>query len=81
MASPADSHEFGANEWLVDEQYELYRQDKNKVAKSWWPILERYAAQRSADPGANTPPETASESEKAAPPRVAPTAPKPPSPP
>ncbi|MCU1639644.1 MAG: multifunctional oxoglutarate decarboxylase/oxoglutarate dehydrogenase thiamine [Microbacteriaceae bacterium] len=36
------SSEFGANEWLVDEMYELYVADKNSVEKSWWPILENY---------------------------------------
>ncbi|HEY8587957.1 MAG TPA: multifunctional oxoglutarate decarboxylase/oxoglutarate dehydrogenase thiamine pyrophosphate-binding subunit/dihydrolipoyllysine-residue succinyltransferase subunit [Naasia sp.] len=34
--------EFGANEWLVDELYERFRQDRNSVDKSWWPILETY---------------------------------------
>jgi 2-oxoglutarate decarboxylase len=36
------SGEFGANEWLVDEMYELYQQDKNLVDKTWWPVLENY---------------------------------------
>jgi len=36
------SGEFGANEWLVDELYEQFVQDKNSVDKSWWPILEHY---------------------------------------
>ena len=36
------SGEFGANEWLVDEMYERYLEDKNSVDKSWWPILESY---------------------------------------
>ena len=36
------SGEFGANEWLVDEMYELYVQDKNLVDKTWWPVLENY---------------------------------------
>ncbi|WP_297412108.1 multifunctional oxoglutarate decarboxylase/oxoglutarate dehydrogenase thiamine pyrophosphate-binding subunit/dihydrolipoyllysine-residue succinyltransferase subunit [Naasia sp.] len=34
--------EFGANEWLVDELYERFLQDRNAVDKSWWPILESY---------------------------------------
>jgi len=38
----ANSNEFGANEWLVDELYERYQQDKNSVDKSWWPVLESY---------------------------------------
>ena len=36
------SGEFGANEWLVDEMYELYLKDKNLVDQSWWPTLEHY---------------------------------------
>ena len=36
------SGEFGANEWLVDEMYELYLQDKNLVDSTWWPVLENY---------------------------------------
>ncbi|CAN5115796.1 multifunctional oxoglutarate decarboxylase/oxoglutarate dehydrogenase thiamine pyrophosphate-binding subunit/dihydrolipoyllysine-residue succinyltransferase subunit [soil metagenome] len=36
------SGEFGANEWLVDEMYEQYLEDKNSVDQSWWPILESY---------------------------------------
>ncbi len=42
------SGEFGANEWLVDEMYERYLEDKNSVDQSWWPILESY--QPSVDP-------------------------------
>jgi 2-oxoglutarate decarboxylase len=42
------SGEFGANEWLVDEMYELYVKDKNLVDKSWWPVLENY--QSTVDP-------------------------------
>ena len=42
------SGEFGANEWLVDEMYERYLEDKNSVDQSWWPILENY--QRTLDP-------------------------------
>ncbi|WP_413319374.1 multifunctional oxoglutarate decarboxylase/oxoglutarate dehydrogenase thiamine pyrophosphate-binding subunit/dihydrolipoyllysine-residue succinyltransferase subunit [Agrococcus sp. 1P02AA] len=53
MSSPADENDFGANEWLVEEQYQLFLNDKDAVARSWWPILERYAAQRDAG-GATT---------------------------
>jgi 2-oxoglutarate dehydrogenase E1 component len=43
IASEGDSSgEFGANEWLVDEMYELYIKDKNLVDKTWWPVLENY---------------------------------------
>lgn len=33
--------EFGANEWLVEEMYEKYKQNPDSVDKAWWPILER----------------------------------------
>ncbi len=36
--------EFGANEWLVAELYEQFREDKNSVDKEWWPVLEAYHA-------------------------------------
>ncbi|MGO3648753.1 multifunctional oxoglutarate decarboxylase/oxoglutarate dehydrogenase thiamine pyrophosphate-binding subunit/dihydrolipoyllysine-residue succinyltransferase subunit [Agrococcus casei] len=45
MANPTGPNDLGANAWLVDEQYELFKNDRNQVAKSWWPILERYEAQ------------------------------------
>jgi 2-oxoglutarate decarboxylase len=63
------SGEFGANEWLVDEMYELYLKDKNLVDQSWWPTLESY---HRADPTptgvidtipAEAPAETAPESQ------------------
>ncbi len=38
------SGEFGANEWLVDEMYARFVDDKNSVDQSWWPILENYTA-------------------------------------
>ncbi|MBR21256.1 MAG: multifunctional oxoglutarate decarboxylase/oxoglutarate dehydrogenase thiamine pyrophosphate-binding subunit/dihydrolipoyllysine-residue succinyltransferase subunit, partial [Leifsonia sp.] len=43
------SGEFGANEWLVDELYEQYKDDKNAVDPSWWPILERYHQSATTD--------------------------------
>ncbi|CAN5136047.1 multifunctional oxoglutarate decarboxylase/oxoglutarate dehydrogenase thiamine pyrophosphate-binding subunit/dihydrolipoyllysine-residue succinyltransferase subunit [soil metagenome] len=43
IASDGDTAgEFGANEWLVDEMYELYLKDKNLFDQSWWPVLESY---------------------------------------
>lgn len=33
---------FGPNEWLVDELYEQYKQDKNSVDKAWWEFFETY---------------------------------------
>ena len=34
--------DFGANEWLVDELYEQYLQDKNAVDPAWWEFFEGY---------------------------------------
>src|SRR6478752_6116151 len=34
--------EFGGNEWLVDELYEQYQQDKNAVDAKWWPLFESF---------------------------------------
>lgn len=33
---------FGPNEWLVDELYEQYKNDKNSVDKAWWSLFEDY---------------------------------------
>ena len=33
---------FGPNEWLVDELYQQYLQDKNSVDKAWWEFFEDY---------------------------------------
>ena len=33
---------FGPNEWLVDELYAQYQQDKNLVDKAWWSFFEDY---------------------------------------
>ncbi|MDN5606423.1 MAG: multifunctional oxoglutarate decarboxylase/oxoglutarate dehydrogenase thiamine pyrophosphate-binding subunit/dihydrolipoyllysine-residue succinyltransferase subunit, partial [Kocuria sp.] len=39
--------EFAGNEWLVDELFEKYQQDKNSVDKKWWPIFESMQEQDS----------------------------------
>ena len=49
---------FGPNEWLVDELYEQYKQDKNSVDKAWWDFFADYrptggAAQGTQSNGAN----------------------------
>ena len=33
---------FGANEWLVDELYQQYLQDKSTVDPAWWDFFEDY---------------------------------------
>jgi len=40
---------FGANEWLVDELYEQYLQDKNAVDPAWWDFFEGYKPADSTD--------------------------------
>ena len=37
-------HEFGANDWMFEELYERFVEDKNSVDPNWWPTLEKYAA-------------------------------------
>lgn len=70
--------EFGANEWLVDELYEQFKNDKNSVDKAWWPILEAYKPVDAATarvPSAPTQP--VSEAAKPSAPAPAPAAPAP----
>jgi 2-oxoglutarate dehydrogenase E1 component len=33
---------FGPNEWLVDELYQQYLEDKNSVDRAWWDFFEDY---------------------------------------
>ena len=41
---------FGANEWLVDELYDLYRQDKTKVDPIWWDFFQDYSPGAPGEP-------------------------------
>ncbi|MDO9484587.1 MAG: multifunctional oxoglutarate decarboxylase/oxoglutarate dehydrogenase thiamine pyrophosphate-binding subunit/dihydrolipoyllysine-residue succinyltransferase subunit, partial [Actinomycetota bacterium] len=41
---------FGANEWLVDELYDLYRQDKSKVDPIWWDFFQDYSPGAPGEP-------------------------------
>jgi len=84
------SNRFGPNEWLVDEIYEQYLQDKNAVDRAWWDFFEDYspaeyspaAASHVAAPAATqdaptpqpTPAAPASPAPKTAPAAPAPTA-------
>lgn len=48
---------FGANEWLVDELYEQYLQDKHAVDPAWWDFFEDYRpAERTEDAASGTAP-------------------------
>jgi multifunctional 2-oxoglutarate metabolism enzyme len=80
VSSPVDDSDFGANEWLVEEQYQLFAKDKTSVAQSWWPILERYAAQRSsgaAETSMSEPRKAAPAASAKAAPEASPAAPAP----
>ncbi|MBO3664833.1 multifunctional oxoglutarate decarboxylase/oxoglutarate dehydrogenase thiamine pyrophosphate-binding subunit/dihydrolipoyllysine-residue succinyltransferase subunit [Microbacterium stercoris] len=44
----ANESEFGANQWLVEELYEQFLVDRNSVDKEWWPTLEAFHANKSA---------------------------------
>ncbi|WGW14074.1 multifunctional oxoglutarate decarboxylase/oxoglutarate dehydrogenase thiamine pyrophosphate-binding subunit/dihydrolipoyllysine-residue succinyltransferase subunit [Saxibacter everestensis] len=43
--------DFGANEWLVDEMYERFKEDKNSVDEAWWEFFEDYTPEESATNG------------------------------
>ena len=47
--------EFAGNEWLVDELFEKYQQDRNAVDEKWWPIFEQMQAAESGDRGSKNP--------------------------
>ncbi|WP_030014736.1 MULTISPECIES: multifunctional oxoglutarate decarboxylase/oxoglutarate dehydrogenase thiamine pyrophosphate-binding subunit/dihydrolipoyllysine-residue succinyltransferase subunit [Micrococcales] len=53
--------EFAGNEWLVDELFEQYQQDKNSVDKKWWPIFESMEEQegKGSAPAASKPVQSA----------------------
>ena len=52
MANFADN--FGANEWLVDEMFEKFKQDPNSVDKTWWEFFKDYSPQTPAGKPLNT---------------------------
>jgi multifunctional 2-oxoglutarate metabolism enzyme len=62
---------FGPNEWLVDELYEQYKNDRNSVDKAWWPFFEDYQPGE----GGGTNGASAKNTSAAAPAAAAPTAP------
>ncbi len=55
MSQPSEPlASFGPNEWLVDELYEQYLQDKNSVDKAWWSFFADYKpGQQSANGSVN----------------------------
>ena len=39
---PVSLNDFGPNEWLVDELYEQFKNDRDSVDKAWWEFFENY---------------------------------------
>ena len=65
---------FGPNEWLVDELYEQYLQDKNSVDKAWWAFFADYSHDGTPGPnGGNGAAPTAEVKAAPAPAKAAPT--------
>ncbi|WP_456847279.1 2-oxoglutarate dehydrogenase E1 subunit family protein, partial [Cellulomonas sp. P5_C6] len=57
MADPDSTRAvFGANEWLVDELYEQYLQDKNTVDPAWWDFFEGYKPDEASTNGSTPAP-------------------------
>lgn len=50
---------FGPNEWLVDELYQQYLQDKNSVDQAWWEFFQDYRPGEAAINGAAAPAQAA----------------------
>ncbi|MDO4916644.1 MAG: multifunctional oxoglutarate decarboxylase/oxoglutarate dehydrogenase thiamine pyrophosphate-binding subunit/dihydrolipoyllysine-residue succinyltransferase subunit [Rothia sp. (in: high G+C Gram-positive bacteria)] len=47
--------EFAGNEWLVEELFEQYEQDKNSVEKKWWPVFEQMQGSNTASTTSESP--------------------------
>ncbi|MFD1517781.1 multifunctional oxoglutarate decarboxylase/oxoglutarate dehydrogenase thiamine pyrophosphate-binding subunit/dihydrolipoyllysine-residue succinyltransferase subunit [Pseudonocardia yunnanensis] len=43
--SSAWPSEFGVNEWMLDELYDKFVEDRHSVDRAWWPLLEAHADQ------------------------------------
>ncbi|MFA7324937.1 MAG: multifunctional oxoglutarate decarboxylase/oxoglutarate dehydrogenase thiamine pyrophosphate-binding subunit/dihydrolipoyllysine-residue succinyltransferase subunit, partial [Candidatus Nanopelagicales bacterium] len=65
---------FGANEWLVDELYDLYQQDKSKVDPTWWEFFADYSPANGVRPTPLTVPVPAAAEAPAAAPASPPVA-------
>ncbi|RKS71390.1 2-oxoglutarate dehydrogenase E1 component [Motilibacter peucedani] len=79
MSQPTSSQgplaDFGPNEWLVEEMYQQYLQDPNKVDKAWWDFFAGYG--KGADGAASPAPAPAAAPAAPAPAAPAPAAPAP----
>ncbi|WP_370893961.1 multifunctional oxoglutarate decarboxylase/oxoglutarate dehydrogenase thiamine pyrophosphate-binding subunit/dihydrolipoyllysine-residue succinyltransferase subunit [Janibacter sp. GXQ6167] len=65
--------DFGPNEWLVDELYEQYQEDKNNVDPAWWEFFESYSPEGAGEgaSGANDSPKAPASGQAAAQPKKA----------
>jgi multifunctional 2-oxoglutarate metabolism enzyme len=43
-------NDFGANQWLVDEMWDLYQKDPQLVDEKWWPIFQGRAGDTPSEP-------------------------------
>jgi len=43
-------NDFGANQWLVDEMWDLYQKDPQLVDEKWWPIFQQRSGDTSGQP-------------------------------
>ncbi|KAB1655064.1 multifunctional oxoglutarate decarboxylase/oxoglutarate dehydrogenase thiamine pyrophosphate-binding subunit/dihydrolipoyllysine-residue succinyltransferase subunit [Pseudoclavibacter chungangensis] len=53
-ADSGNHSDFGANDWLVEEMYEKFSQDRASVDEAWWPTLEQYGKQLAANESGTT---------------------------
>src|SRR6476620_978481 len=66
---------FGPNEWLVDELYQQYLQDKNSVDKAWWEFFADYQPTDGRQEGGNGSVATATAAQATTAPAAVPAAP------
>ncbi len=48
---PDPMADFGANEWLVEEMFERYREDPNSVDRAWWEFFKARGEKGTDEPG------------------------------
>ncbi|HIY94893.1 MAG TPA: multifunctional oxoglutarate decarboxylase/oxoglutarate dehydrogenase thiamine pyrophosphate-binding subunit/dihydrolipoyllysine-residue succinyltransferase subunit [Candidatus Rothia avicola] len=54
--------EFAGNEWLVEELFEKYEQDRNSVDETWWPLFDQWAGTTGSAPSSQQAPAPAAAS-------------------
>lgn len=68
---PVDAHDFGANEWLIEEMYDHYLADKSSVSAEWRAFFEASEKGQAAPPPAAAAPAPAAPAAPPAPPTPA----------